>query len=97
MPKLQIVLRRIAVGAATCLLAACLPLPGGAVLSRRNVAAKGVSELISDDGARCSVSEKTMNETRVGDLHTCVWQGGSPSERQRPKPVLGEKPRKTGR
>lgn len=97
MPKLSIVLRRIALSGAACLSAGCLPLPGGAVLSSRNVAAKGVSELIADDGARCSVSEKTMNETRVGDSHTCVWQGGSPSERQRPKPVLGEKPRKTGR
>ena len=55
--------------------AACLPLPGGHTLQRREVVNKGgENRLVSRDGAFCRVTADTYERVQIGDQHTCAWR-----------------------
>ncbi len=84
---------RAAPVAAALVLAACIPLPGGHSLSRRQVTGKqGAHTLIADDGATCAVTAPTFEKVQVGDDHTCAWKEAE--DRSGPALPTGRQPRR---
>ncbi len=65
-----------------CIVTACVPLPGGYVLSQKPVAAKeGAATLVADDGTRCRVPPGAFAEVKPGDEHSCAWHEGAAAGR----------------
>lgn len=59
----------------SALLSACIPLPGGAMYARKQVAVKQApSTLISSDSMRCDVSAEVFGSTQILDEVACVWR-----------------------
>jgi len=71
-------------------LGACVPLPGGRELSRREVWGKeGETTLVDRDGARCQVTADRFERTRLGDRAVCAWQDRSVASEAIPAPRRG--------